>query len=236
MRNLLFWAWLLVLLPQAVKLRRAAPTFVAPPGPRSGAIPGKPSVVLIGIGDSLIEGVGAGSPGRSLVAQAAACVSRSFGTGAHWTCIGSIGATCGKVSLRLLPRLPETAADFFVVSVGVNDILSLTSLRNWRRSLDALLRSLHAHSPGAVIGLVGIPPLDEFPRLPAPLRRLFGYRGRCFDRIAQRVAAAHPYARHVPADFSGRVVTFADDGFHPSEQSHALLGAAVAAVLLQPSP
>jgi len=233
MGEFFFWVSFPFVLFQALRVRRSAPRFKAPAGPHYGSIVGHGRVRLLAVGDSIIAGVGAATLDRALVGQTAEAVARALGVGVDWKCVGSIGATTDKISHQLVPRLPVEAADFTVLSTGVNDITSLVTLARWRNSLDALLTSLRHHSPDAIIAVAGIPPLGVFPLLPQPLRALFGIRGRSFDRVARSVVAGHGRVVYVSLDFTPGSHSFSSDGFHPSEESYIYFGGAIASALLQ---
>ena len=233
MRQLLFWSCLPFVLPQALRVRRTAPRFAGPACARSGRIAGNRSLRLIGIGDSVIEGVGASTLDRALVGQTAQVLARELDSGVDWHCVGSIGATSGKIARQLLGRLPAGPADFIVVSAGVNDITSLATLRQWRRSLSDIVSGLDRHSPNAIIAVAGIPPLKDFPLLPRPLRTVLGIRGHSFDQVARQVVAAYPNVVHAQLEFQTRGDSFAADGFHPSESSYAALALTLARAMLE---
>ena len=230
--ELVFWALLPFVFPQALIVRLTAPRFPAASGPTSGSISGEPSVRLVAIGDSIIAGVGARTLDRALVGQTATVVARRLGVGVRWESVGRIGATSAKVAQYLVPLLPPEPADFVVVCVGVNDLTRLATLARWRRSLDTLLVLLHQHSPGSVIAVAGIPPLQEFPLIPQPLRSVFGVRGRFFDMVAREVVAGHAYAVYVPVEFTPGPEKFSSDGYHPSESSYVEFGESVATALV----
>lgn len=234
MRDLLFWSALPFVLPQALAVRRRAPRFAGPSCEPQGRVPGDRPVHLLGIGDSVMAGVGAATLERALVGRTAGLLADALGTGVDWACAGRIGATSDGIARQLVPLLPARAADFIVVSTGVNDITSLATLARWRQSLATLLDGLVAHSPQAVIAVAGIPPLQHFPLLPQPLRALMGLRADSFNRAAPEVIAGYPTATHVAVQFAASDEAFAADGFHPSETSHdALARMVVAAMLLR---
>jgi len=94
-----------------------------------------------------------------------------------------------------------------------------------------LIRELRRHSPHAVIGFLGLPPLDEFPKLRRPLRWLVGHRVRHFDAVAREALTRVPNAMHIPVRFSPRPDMFAGDGLHPSETSQRRLAKIIAGAL-----
>lgn len=226
--DLLFWALLPLLMPQALHVRRNAPRFAPPPGPARGAVGDGAVRTLLGVGDSIIAGVGAGEPGRALVGQTATALQRAAGGRIEWHAVGRVGATAAGATERLVPALPPDRADFVVVSVGVNDVTGLTALGAWRRDLGELLCRLREHSPEATIALSGLPPLGSFPLLPRPLSALFGLRARSLDAVAREVVSALPQTVHVPLVFARGAGKFAADGFHPCEAGYAEYGEVVA--------
>ncbi len=234
-KGLLFWVVFPFLIPQALYVRRTAPRFAPAGGPAHGAVGNGGQVRLLAVGDSIIAGVGASELPKALVGQTAAALAASKGCCVAWRALGVSGYDSAKVLEQLVPDLAGDAFDYIIVSVGVNDITGLTSMRSWRRNLALLLRKLRAHSPRAVIAVSGMPPLHGFPLLPQPLRATFGMRARTFDEVAQEVVAEHPNALHVPVDFDPHPEKFADDGYHPSEESYAEFGRHMAEGLLSAS-
>jgi lysophospholipase L1-like esterase len=214
-----------------VRVRRNAPRFPAPDGPRSGAVgKGKP-LRMLAIGDSIIVGVGARTMENALVGRVATRLADRLEARIHWTAVGSIGATTAKVHRQLLPRVEAEPFDLIMVSAGVNDITALATRARWRTALDGLLSDLGAHSPRAVMALVGIPPLGRFPLLPQPLRSVIGVRGGTFDAVARAVVAHHPRVTYVPVQFTAGPDRFSEDGFHPSETSYVEFGESMADAL-----
>jgi hypothetical protein len=57
-------------------------------------------------------------------------------------------------------------------------------------------------------------------------------RAKSFDEAAGDVVSAHRGALHVPIDFEAGPGKFADDGYHPSEESYIEFGRQVADRLL----
>ncbi|MGI9237963.1 MAG: SGNH/GDSL hydrolase family protein [Woeseiaceae bacterium] len=224
MNNLLFWAVFPFLLPQALYVRRVAPRFAPAGGPAEGLVGDGKQTHLLAIGDSTIAGVGASEMPKALVGQTASALATSRNCCVSWQALGVSGYNSARVLERLVPELPGVSFDYIIVSVGVNDITGLTSIRKWRRNLSLLLGKLQAHSPNAVIAVAGMPPLHGFPLLPQPMRAAFGMRGRLFDEVARRVSQRQQNSIHVPLDFEPDPNKFAPDGYHPSEESYAEFG------------
>lgn len=218
-RSLIFWLGLIALLPQALWLRHRAPRFAEAAGQPAGEFEGPDPVRLVAIGDSIIAGVGCRTLEQACVGQTARCLADHLGRGVRWISLGRSGATTGRILRDLVPQLPDPPIDYIVISTGVNDITSLKTLAQWRARLTALMAALKVQAPGARIAMIGVPPLGYFPRLPQPLRALFGLRAKAFDLAASRLFAPLEQAVYVPFEGSLRPDQFAADGYHPSEES-----------------
>ena len=231
-RNLLFWIAFPFLIPQALYVRRRAPRSAPAVGPAEGVIGEGEQIRLLAIGDSIIAGVGASTLSRALVGQTAVALAEARDCSVLWQALGQSGYNSKKILQDLVPQLPDDTFDYIIVSVGVNDITGLVSIRNWRRNLSLLLHSLQAHSPDALIAVAGMPPMHSFPLLPHPLRAAFGMRARVFDEIAREVLSEHDRSLHIPLDFDPDPSGFASDGYHPSEESYVEFGRKLAERLL----
>lgn len=224
MRNLLFWGLFPLVLPQALWVRKTAPRFAPAAGPESGTFGEGRPIRLVGIGDSIIAGVGASTLSRALIGATASSLADLLDAEVRWHAVGKSGARSLDILEKYVPRLPAEPADVFVVSVGVNDVTGLVSQSDWETQIARLLEALKSHSPQATIAFSGLPPLGQFPLLPQPLRFTFGVRARSFDLAARDVVQRVPDAIHVPLDFEADPDGFSNDGFHPSEASYAIYG------------
>ncbi len=232
MRDLLFWGLFPFLLPQALYVRQTAPRFAPAVGPREGACGDGDTLRLVAVGDSIIAGVGASVLSKALVGRTAAALASARKCRVSWQALGRSGYDSRKVIDELVPKLPGDAADYFIVSVGVNDITGLTNLDTWQRNLSLLLDKLRAHSPNADIAVAGMPPMHGFPLLPQPLRAVIGMRARSFDAATRAIVDKYPASVHVPLDFEPEQHKFAPDGYHPSEESYVEFGQHMADALL----
>jgi len=237
MRSLLFWSALPFVLPQAMWVRARAPRFAGPaaaaeglawPGAVAPADAGAP-LRLVGLGDSLIEGVGVTRAEDCLTACCAREFADASGRAVAWQTVGRSGATSAGVLHKLAARLPPEPVDFFLVSAGVNDVTALRRRHEWRAHLDALVTRLARHSPDALAVFLGLPPLQRFPVLPSPLAQVLGLRARQLDAVLGAALGALPGARHFRFDFEARPEDFAPDGFHPSGESYARVAQKIAA-------
>ncbi len=233
MKNFLFWGVVPLLLPQALYVRKTAPRFAPAAGPSEGSAGYGRKMRLLAVGDSIIAGVGATMLSKALVGRTAEAIASSLDCSVSWQAHGVSGYNSAKVLEHLVPELPDVAMDYVIVSVGVNDITGLTTIRQWRENLSRLLDELRRHSPDASIAVAGMPPMHRFPLLPQPLRATFGLRSRSFDEELGTLVDTLPGIAHVPLDFEADPDQFAPDGYHPSEESYVEFGRHMADGLLR---
>ncbi len=231
LRSLLFWVAFLVLIPQALWVRRTARRFPPADGPRSGQHGQGGSLRLLAIGDSIIDGVGVSHLDNALVGQVVAGLSEAVSATIHWQALGRSGFNSTQVRRHLLPQAAPEPADLVLVSVGVNDIIGLRNLAHWRREVDELIKAIIKHSPNARIAMAAIPPMERFPALPQPLRSILGMRGRDFQVVLEAVAAGFENVDVVTPEFDRNLENFSADGFHPSQRGYRICARAVSAIL-----
>ena len=229
----LFWPAFALVIPQALWVKRTATRFDDATGPAKGQLDGPNPVSLVGIGDSIIAGVGCLTLDQALIGHTARALQSKFSRGVDWQALGKTGATTGRVLKRFVPQLPDQPVDVFLVSAGVNDLTALKTLDHWSAALKALLESLHQHSPQARIVLLGMPPMHNFPLLPQPLRAVFGFRARSFDATARKLLNGLDYAIYVPFEGDLKPDQFAPDGYHPSEDSCKEIALEIVQALVQ---
>ena len=226
--SLLFWGFLPLAIPQALWVRRNTPRLPVASGLAHGTVGQGPAKCLLAIGDSIIAGVGAAHYSGSLTVQTAKALAKQLGISVNWSAHGLNGADVNTVLHRLVPQLPAIEADYIIVSVGINDVTSMSRLGTWRDGLGALLAALANHSPNAVIAVAGMPPLQIFPALPQPLRAWLGFRANVLDEEMRRLVSGVPNSIHIPLKVDLEPGTFAIDGYHPSERSYISFGQGMA--------
>ncbi len=239
-RSLAFWTLFGLLLPQALWVRQRAPRFGGAPGPRSGRSGTGPLQRLVGLGDSVIDGVGCSSLDSALIGRTAAALADRSGGSVEWTASARTGARTHTVRTQLLPGACIESADFVLVSTGVNDATGLTTIERFRRELLRLIADIRRRAPNSSIAINGLPPMHLFPALPQPLRFTLGLRARQLDAVIAEVADDHPQLVRIALQFEpGRddlLGRFAPDGYHPSESSCGELAEAIAQSMIDARP
>jgi lysophospholipase L1-like esterase len=223
-----FWLLVIPSIPAAVWTRWRALRLDEAGGDRNGFSgerdAGHRPLALVGIGDSIIAGVGLAHIGHGLVARLAEALSAGAGAVA-WRAHGHNGADIADLEAGLEAALDGIEPDVVLISIGVNDVTGLTSIRNWTTRLERLLNAIASRRPRALVVFAGLPPMERFPLLPQPLRTALGIRSAMIDEVAARVIGEKDHAIHVPMDIDalqGKVeMTFCEDGFHPDATGSA---------------
>ncbi|HSN73380.1 MAG TPA: SGNH/GDSL hydrolase family protein [Steroidobacteraceae bacterium] len=205
-----------VLLWQGFLVRRRALRLPPATGREGRCGTGEPAYRIVGLGDSIIAGIGVSRHADSLVGRTAACMHESTGETIGWQARGFSGLRLSDVVERLLPGTP--AADVYLISAGVNDAVAGTSTTAFACSLETLTAGLRAIAADAKIIFAGIPPMGTFPALSWPLSGYLDCRGRALQAAAQSVAdrTCHLACYQFPDELDAGA--FAPDGFHPGAQ------------------
>lgn len=232
MDALAFWGLLPVSALQGLALRRQALRLEPPPGPMSGQAGTGEPLRLVALGDSIIAGVGAGSRDETLAAQLARELSGLAGRSVAWHADGTSGLAIADLIASVASRHPDAGAGLVLISIGVNDVTSLTTTRRWRRQIDQLARLLRQRFPEALVVFAGLPPMQRFPLPPQPLRYCLGLRAHRLDTLLAASLSGHAGMMHVPTRIDPARHGFCADGFHPSSEAYASWASELAALVL----
>jgi lysophospholipase L1-like esterase len=246
LHRIAFWLLLPIAALQGLALRKTAMRLPPPPGNTHGVFGqtaqnrsitrfGKP-FRLLALGDSIIAGIGASTQELTLPAQLARALAQIKGQAVSWHSHGRNGVNSSDLLGMLDELLDQPPPDLVLVSIGVNDVTSLSSSQTWRTNLSTFCEKLGAHWPAAVIVFAGLPPMDKFPSPPQPLRFCLGLRARYLDHIAARLIEQHAGMLHIPTLIDPAEQDFCADGFHPSEQAYAFWGEEMAEIITHVFP
>jgi lysophospholipase L1-like esterase len=209
----------MVILAQALYVKRTTPKLPGATGPVEGLVPGDGEPFRLAVlGESTVDGVGAATHEEALTGCLARELARD-GRAVRWQAAGRTGANARIVRAELAPLVRP--ADLVVIALGVNDTIELRSAAGYRRDLLALVVDLRRRLGPVDVLLAGVPPMARFPSLPRPLRDVLAARSTALDAAAAAVARV-PGVTHVPMgpellDAS----TFAEDRFHPGPAGYA---------------
>ena len=219
LKRLGFWLLLPVSAVQGLWLRRTAVRLPEATGDRSGVCGQGETLHLLALGDSIIAGVGTGTIEQSLPVQFAVALSKVRMCSVQWKVKGANGADISDLRHSIDQFHSGQQADVILISIGVNDVTELSSTSYWRFQLDQLMLELRKRWPQANVIFAGLPPMDQFPLPPQPLRFTLGLRAATLDNIAAGIISRQTGMLHIPTDISPLEHDFCEDGFHPSAES-----------------
>lgn len=215
-----------VILTQGLWVARRALCLPEPAGPLSGTIGAGPDLRLLIVGDSSALGVGAAHQGEALSGQVAGQLAPDARV--HWKVVAKTGATAGDT----VRRLNTTPAEFFdvaIVALGVNDSKNAVAASAWASHYSAILDILATRFHVEHTIASGIPPVQDFPILPNPLRHVLSRRARHFDAILRDIIARTPHASYLAPPDRLAPEQMAADGFHAGPPIYAAWGRLAAA-------
>ena len=172
----------------------------------------------VALGDSFTAGL---EPGRPRWPDE---LARSLGPGVHYENLASVGATSELVEREQLGRAIELRADLVTLVCGANDVLESTrpDPDAYSRRLARMFPRLRRELPQAEILTATYPDISRFLDL-RPRSRVRVERGmKLFNAACRSVACSHGVVLLEGFDHPAATErdTFADDGFHPSDEGH----------------
>ncbi len=210
-----------LLIAQGKRVRRVTPRLPEPEGARSGrAGSGSKSLRLLIVGDSAAAGVGADSQDQAFLGCLLGHLNPHVQT--TYRLIARTGARV-EHTLEHLRALQSEPFDVVVISHGINSITANVAPDLWLARYRELVGELQTRFGAALVVVSGLPPIGQFPAIPAPLRWYVGDQARRYDLLLRAWADATegivyvPFAM-LPGDSAHGVPMrdlMASDGFHP---------------------
>ncbi len=209
-------------------VRRVTPRLPEPVGDRAGQIGAGPQLSLLIVGDSAAAGVGVDRQESAL----SGCLVRSLSEAhsVNWKLIANTGDTSAQLFERLT-HAPKARFETIVVSIGVNDVTGITTVKEWVKNLEAIIEVLRHQFGARQIYFSSGPPMHYFPVLPHPLRWWLGSRARQLNAHMQKVTENNSGCEFVfvPYTFDSKFI--AADGFHPGYYAYELWGQHLAGLI-----
>ena len=216
-----------LLLVQGLYIRRAALRLPEARGLNKSQV--REDAYIIGLGDSVIAGVGIDKLEHALTAQLAASISMESGQAVSWSAHGVNGDRVRDLIARV-KLLPVERPSLLLISIGANDVSHFTSLTVWQLEISNLIADLKEKYKAPIIFL-GLPPMGQFPALPQPLRFALGIRSAMLDHTlkcaGELINGVHWYkTSSISVDMA-----LANDGYHPSDKACSILAMDMASYL-----
>ena len=217
-----------VLIAQAMGTRRRAPALPEAAGPREGQLgSGTGALRVLIAGDSSAAGVGVATQDHAFAGHFTRTLHRRSGRAVRWRLRAKSGLTTLQV-LTLLQAEPPPVADVAVVLTGVNDVIDLVPPKRAVQHRDALADWLLGEGRARYVVFAPLPPINQFPLLPQPLRGVMGADARLHDAAMAAWAASKPNVFHTPIALQLAPGAMSSDGFHPGEPVYRACGEALA--------
>jgi lysophospholipase L1-like esterase len=172
----------------------------------------------VALGDSFTAGLVPGEP------RWADEVARALGPDTRYENLAWVGATSADVEQNQLGRALALGPDVVTLVCGANDVLE--SVRpdadEYARRLSRMFDRLRGEAPQAEVVTATYPDISRFLDLRPRTRERVEKGMQLFNAACRAVARRHDVAllegsNHPAAADRG---TYADDGFHPSEEGH----------------
>jgi len=222
-----------VLLAQARATRKRAPVLPEAEGPREGQLgSGAHALRVLIAGDSSAAGVGVLNQDHAFAGHFTRTLHRRSGRALRWRLRARSGLTTKQVH-ELLRADPPPVADIAVVLTGVNDVIDQVSPQRAVQHRAALSEWLLGEGRARYVLFAPLPPINQFPLLPQPLRRVMGAEARLHDEAMAAWAITRHNVFHAPIALQLAPAAMSRDGFHPGEPVYRACGEALARFVVE---
>ncbi len=217
-----------LLVAQALATRRRAPALPEAAGPRQGRVgTGGDAIRVLIAGDSSAAGVGVAHQDQALAGHLSRALRQASARAVHWSLHARSGLTTEQVH-ALLRAEKLARADVAVVVTGVNDVIDQIPSRRAVQHRAALADWLLGEGHAAHVVFAPLPPVQHFPLLPQPLRRVMGDDARRHNDALTHWAATRHDVSAATITLTLKAEAMASDGFHPGEPVYRACGEALA--------
>ena len=217
-----------LLIAQALGTRRRVPVLPEAEGPREGQLgSGAHALRVLIAGDSSAAGVGVLNQEHGFAGHFTRTLHRRSGRALRWRLRAKSGLTTKQVH-DLLRADPPPVADIAVVLSGVNDVIEMIAPQRAVQHRAALAQWLLGEGRARYVLFAPLPPINQFPLLPQPLRRVMGADARLHDDAMANWAASQHNVFHTPITLQLAPGAMSRDGFHPGEPVYRACGEALA--------
>ncbi|MGI2261047.1 SGNH/GDSL hydrolase family protein [Shewanella sp. GXUN23E] len=179
------------------------------------------TVNILHVGESTVAGVGVNHLRQGLTANIIRTLKLDGITARGWI-MGHSGATVADIN-RHAPSV--TNPDVLLISLGVNDVVELTSEQDWQDSLRQCVAKFAGIS--TKVCFTQVPDMSRFPALPAPLNQFLGHRARQLHLALKALCEQNRWAL-LEVDLPIAGDWMAADGYHPNARGYKLWGQALA--------
>ena len=205
----------LIALPQGLWLKRSAIRLPEAQGARKMSLKSdqEKKLSLLYLGESPAAGVGIKDIKHAVSAQVAYKLAETQSI--EWQLLAQNGIKVKELLLKL-QQTETQLADICIITMGVNDCTNLTSNKQWQIQLIQLITELRNRGCHNIF-FTAVPPMQEFPLLPAPLSWIMGYRAHILNHLLKQVCQQHN-AQYLAFSAVLLPQMICSDGYHPNEK------------------
>lgn len=193
----------------------------------------KNTSAFLHIGESTVAGVGVEDFQHGL----SACLGSELKY--SWQAFGKNGALISDINNELANLELSIHPDFLLITMGVNDTTSLTSLSSWQRSMIDCVEQIsfitdnvnRVKSPMAVC-FSQVPPMHLFPALPFPLNKFLGLRAWQLNNALKQLCLKENW-QHLQIEMPLEKQWMAIDGYHPNKEGYQKWANAISTTLMK---
>ena len=178
-----------IALPQGLWLKRNALRMPEAVGPRKMSLGKKQHSILklLFLGESPAAGVGIQDINDAVSARVTHNLAQT--SQIDWLLLAQNGITVKELLIKLQDTQTHTP-DISIINMGVNDCTSLTSCTQWQKQINGLVHELKNRGSKHIF-FTAVPPLQQFPLLPAPLSWLMGHRANILNTLLEDICQQH---------------------------------------------
>jgi lysophospholipase L1-like esterase len=202
-----------MLLLQALWVRFKTLKLPEPNGKRSGHCGEGKEISLLIIGDSAAAGVGVSKQTDALAGQLSKILSVTHKV--NWTLIANSGLTSAEL-IEKFNTLTLQKFDHILISIGVNDVVKVTTESHWVNNMSVLINLLNTKYNTSKVIFSHIPPMHLFTTIPQPLRWWIGKRAKRFNQLLTLSIEHNEQCSALTLDIPFNQKYLAEDQFHPS--------------------
>lgn len=181
--------------------------------------------VYVALGDSSVEGIGASTPERSytgIIHEHLKLIRNKI----SYHNLGKAYATIGDVNKHQLQKAINLQPQLVTISIGANDIIQRTPLKEFENGLQFLLDNLKRCTTAEIV-INTLPDLSHAPAVPARLRAMSLLLVKRMNQVIKKLASKYQVIL-VDLYEQSRLYTqkypevVSTDGFHPSDFGYAI--------------
>jgi lysophospholipase L1-like esterase len=213
-----------IALPQGLWLKKNTLRMPEAKGPREMSFgeEQETKIKLLYLGESPAAGVGIEEIEDAVSAQVAHKLAETQKV--EWQLLAQNGIKIKELLVKL-QQAETQQPDISIITIGVNDCTNLTSSWVWQKNLNDLITELKQRGSKHIF-FTAVPPMQQFPLLPAPLSWLMGSRAHIMNHLLEQLCQQQD-AQYLAFSATLMPEMICLDGYHPNEKGAELWASSI---------